>query len=107
MTLYRAVSNAELKDYHRSKQLRTSRNTIEGKQFFKTREAVNDFVADSRRRTYEPPYEHVFEININILCLELIDYEEQELDTFKAITIKEADLPKFNECINFIDEYDF
>ena len=106
MILYRAVSKAELSDYNQTQQLRTGHNTIEGKQFFKSREAVNEFISDSIKQKYNPPYHSIFEIHIDLACLSNIDYDEQELDTFKAITIREANLPSFNKCINFIDVYD-
>lgn len=104
MKLYRTVSKAERDDYNKKEELRTAKNTLEGKQFFKSEIAVREFISSSKLQRYSPPYRYLFIIDINEECLESIDYDEQELDRFEAITILEADLPQFNNCINFIEQ---
>ena len=106
MKLFRTVSKAERDDYNSNKKFRISRNTLEAKQFFKSEIAVEEFIRDSKLRHYSPPYKYLLSIDINEQCLNLISYDEQELDRFPAITIHENDLPQFNNCINFVDEYE-
>jgi hypothetical protein len=55
MKLYRAVSQLEKDDFDEQGFLRTGENTLEAKQFFKSIEAVSEFVANSRLRQYDPP----------------------------------------------------
>jgi hypothetical protein len=104
MKLYRTVSKAERDDYIHTGQLNTAKNTLEGKQFFKSDVAVREFISNSRLQRYSPPYKYLLVIDIDEESLESIDYDEQELDRFEAITIFEADLPRFNNCINFIEQ---
>jgi hypothetical protein len=42
--LYRAISQNEKDDFDRDQQFRTGKNTLEAKQFFKSRAAVKQFV---------------------------------------------------------------
>lgn len=44
ITLYRAVSQKEKDDYDIQKCFKTGKNTLEGKQFFRSPSAVKDFV---------------------------------------------------------------
>lgn len=104
MKLYRTVSKAERDDYIHTGELRTAKNTLEGKQFFKSEIAVREFMSNSKLQRYSPPYKYLFILDIDEECLGSIDYDEQELDRFEAITIFEADLPQFNNCINFIEQ---
>ncbi len=105
ITLFRTVSTAEWNDFKKDNSFRTSRNTLEGKQFFKSEEAVLEYIRDTRLRHYSPEYTYVLKVTLSIECLEKIPYEEQELDRFKAITIHEDYLIRFNKCIKFADEY--
>lgn len=105
MKLYRTVSKAERDDYHTDGLLRPGDNTLEAKQFFKSEIAVEEFIQNAKAQRFSPPYKYLFIIDINEECLEGIPYDEQELDRFAAITVFEAHLPLFNNCINFIDEY--
>jgi hypothetical protein len=41
--LYRVVSRAEKNDYEDHRGFRTARNTVEGKQFFKSEQGVREF----------------------------------------------------------------
>lgn len=105
ITLYRTVSTAERDDFNKDGQFRTSRNTLEGKQFFKSEEAVADYIRDTKIRGYIPEYTYLLRIELEVACLDKIPYEEQELDRFKAITIHEDYLIAFNKCIKFTTEY--
>ncbi len=104
MKLFRAVSRAERNDYNDIKTFRTSKNTLEAKQFFISEIAVNEFIRSSKSQKYSPPYKYLFSLDIDEHCLSLIPYDEQELDRFTAITIFEKDLPQFNKCISFVHE---
>lgn len=104
--LYRAVSALEFEDYRSQKKFRTSKNTLEAKQFFKSEEAVKEFIKDSKKQNYNPSYKYILLVLVDKQCLENSIYEEQELDRFLAITIHEADLPLFNKCIIFVESYD-
>jgi hypothetical protein len=104
MKLFRTVSEAERSDYNGSGIFRTSTNTLEAKQFFKSEIAVQEFIRSSKSQRYSPPYKYLFAIDIDEHCLNQISYDEQELDRFNAITISEEDLPQFNNCINFVEE---
>jgi hypothetical protein len=101
LKLYRAVSAAEYKDFKTDQNFRTAENTIEGKQFFKSLNAVLEFVEASVNRGYRPPYKCVITITIENQSLESIAYEAQILDGHEAITIQEEDLPSFNNYCTF------
>lgn len=106
MKLFRTVSQAEKDDYDNlGGVFRTAENTLEAKQFFKSEIAVRKFLESARNQEFFPPYEHLFVVDINEKCLRGIGYDEQELDTFEAITIQEDNLTQFNNCINFVDQY--
>lgn len=103
VTLYRATSRAERNDYETYGQFRTARNTLEGKQFFKSEHAGREFARTAEERNYRPPYSFLFTIDIDEDCLNQFGLQPQILDGFEAITINEDDLPAFNNCVNFID----
>ena len=100
-TLYRIVSLAEWKDFQSKKGFATSKNTIEGKQFFKTEHAVRDFHRRSITQKFSPPYEKLIIITVENECLKESKGGEQLLDGFMAITIPEDYLPTFNNCYKF------
>lgn len=93
MTLYRAISNAENIDFRKDYQFRTARNTLEGKQFFKSEAAVREFASEALKRNYQPPYTSFLIINVDDDCIADISAYTQELDGFEAITISEDHLP--------------
>jgi hypothetical protein len=105
--LYRAVSKLEFTDWENCKKFRTAKNTLEAKQFFKSRDAVDDFIFHSKLQNFSPPYQLIFELDIIKECLAKIKIYEIELDRFDAITIEEDDLLRFNKCIKFVKYYDF
>ena len=51
--LYRAISQQEKDDYDSQQIFRTGRNTLEAKQFFKSRTAVKEFVDSSVMQGYD------------------------------------------------------
>ena len=106
MELFRVVSDGEYDEFVQDRRFRLGVNTLEAKQFFKSKIGVNEFLSDSRSRGFEPPYTYLLIVDIEETCLENIPYDEQELDRHMAITIQEDDLENFNNCINFVnDEY--
>jgi hypothetical protein len=104
MKLYRAISLNELADFQNNKFQCTER-TLTVKQFFKSRKAVEDFISKSVMRDYDPPYTHILEIEIDEDMLKKQWYDEQILDTHRAINIYEDFLPSFNKCFKFMDNY--
>ena len=87
------------------KEFRIISTTLEAKQFFKPEEAIETYLKEARKQHFHPPYKYVLIIDIDADALELIEYEEQELDMFPAITISEDNLPAFNNCIKFVEHY--
>lgn len=106
MKLYRTVSKPEFDDYKAHHEFRVGRNTIEGKQFFKTEAGVNELIRESVRQNYQPPYQYIFIVHADADCMKQIKYDEQELDKYEAITVQETDLPAFNKCIKFVEQND-
>jgi hypothetical protein len=107
MKLYRAISIAEMNDFKQNdNSFRTAKNTLEAKQFFKSETAVETFVRESVKQNYRPAYKHILIVDINEQCLNEIRSEEQMLDGFEALTVAEEELPVFNNCINFTEDYD-
>jgi len=104
ITLYRAVSRFEKQDFDSKGILRTEKNTLEGKQFFKSPEAINEFVSNSILQQYEPPYEYLLIINVDKKGFNKIPHTDLELDGFDAISIHEDYLPTFNKCIKFVKQ---
>lgn len=107
MKLFRTVSTQEFNDYQKHKLFRVAKNTLEGKQFFKTEAGVREFITDANRRQYSPPYKYLLIVSVDKACLKSIPYDEQELDLFNAVTVYEEDLPAFNKCIKFVEHYAF
>ncbi|RYY86833.1 MAG: hypothetical protein EOO15_13430 [Chitinophagaceae bacterium] len=101
MNLYRAMSAEEWADYASDFQFRTARNTLEGKQFFKTEWATREYVRKSVQRRFHPPYRHLVAFFVPLECIKGIEFEDQILDDFEAITFAEADLFKLSDCVNF------
>jgi hypothetical protein len=106
MRLYRAISQAERDNFFaKGKTFRIAKNTLEAKQFFKSKAAVDLFVAESAKQNYDPSYCFILLIIVKDNCFQKLDFTEQQLDGFEALTIPEATLPAFNKCINFVNEY--
>ena len=89
ITLYRAVSQFEKQDFDNEGILRTRENTLEAKQFFKSIEAINEFVSNSILQQYDPPYEHLLIISVDEKGFNKIHHTLMELDGFDAISIHE------------------
>ena len=104
MKLFRAMSEEEYLDFKKNGFACTDR-TISGKQLFKSRIAVEDFVFKSQQRNYNPPYKQILEIETDLDGLKAGSYDEQILDTHKAITIYEEHLSDFNKSYKFINCY--
>lgn len=103
--LFRAVSMMELKDWKDAAIFRTAFNTLEAKQFFKTKNAVEDFIFHARQQNFIPPYTHIFEIDILKQCLAKLKIHEMILDRFDAISVDEEHLPDFNKCVKFVQQH--
>ena len=101
MKLYRVVSKSEKNDYEALQLFRTARNTLEGKQFFKSDHAAKEFARIAEKRNYRPPYSFLYTVDLNDDCFNNFGLQSQTLDGFEAVTIKEDDLPAFNNCVNF------
>jgi hypothetical protein len=99
--LYRAVSKQEKEDIDARGEFRVARNTLEAKQFFKTRIAVKQFVANSVVQQYDPDYTHLIIVGVDDLCFDSAGHT-QKLDGYDAIHIEEEDLRAFNNCIKFV-----
>lgn len=104
MKLYRAISEKEKDDFELHKQLRTSMNTLEAKQFFKSKLAVLSFVKKSFLREFDPPYKYLLTIDIEEDDLQNPDFINLSLDGFDAISIDEDDLSLFNLYIKFVTQ---
>lgn len=108
MKIYRAVSVAEQRNfYENDESFLTARNTLEAKQFFKSKLAVTTFVKESVKQHYAPPYKYLFVVDIDETCLgNIVGIDNQLLDGFEALTVAEELLPAFNNCINFTEQHD-
>lgn len=104
MKLYRAISLKERLDYKKCNQFRTARDTLEAKQFFKSETGVLEFIKDSQTANFSPPYEYLYCIEVYEECMAKIEYDEQILDGYKAVTIQEQYLPDFNKCVKLAIE---
>ena len=104
MVLYRVVSQAEQEDYISDNQFRTGNNTLEAKQFFKSKVAVHEYVSNATMQGYRPPYSFLFTVYLHEYCLEQASYTEMELDGYEAISIHEDYLIDFNRCVNFVEQ---
>jgi len=103
-TLYRAVSRAEYRDYRNSNQFNTAINTLEAKQFFKSRTAVREFVRNAVEQNYHPPYTHFLILTVDDKRLKKIRIDKMDLDGFEAVSVPEDQLPVFNNCVTFVNE---
>jgi hypothetical protein len=104
MKLYRAISQGEMDDYDQDRTFRTGLRTLEAKQFFKSRKAVESFVASSITQDYDPPYAYLIIINIDEQLLEVANPDSMQLDGFEAISINEDGLFAFNNCVIFVQQ---
>ena len=102
MHLYRVVSEKENENIRKTGGFSTALNTIEGKQFFKTENAVREFARIATLRNYKPPYKYLIIVTIEEEKLNRLNVDHINLDGFDAITIQEDDLNLFNKNINFI-----
>jgi len=105
ITLYRVVSRFEKEDFDSEGILRTRQNTLEAKQFFKSQEAINEFVSNSMLQLYDPPYEYLLIISVDKNSFNKIPHSNMILDGFDAISIHEDYLPRFNKCIIFVEQH--
>jgi len=103
-TLYRAVSKAEYHDYQKNKTFSTAQNTLEAKQFFKSRIAIRAFAASAVEQDYDPPYTSLLVVTIDDNRLSLVSVDIMDLDGFEAISVPEDQLPAFNKCVTFVKE---
>jgi len=99
--LYRAVSQQEKEDIDTKGVFRVGRNTLEAKQFFKTRIAVLQFVANSVVQRYDPIYAFLIIVGIDDTSFDSAE-RTQKLDGYDAVHIEEEDLPAFNNCVKFV-----
>jgi len=77
---------------------------MEAKQFFKSRRAVEQFVARSVLQNYDPPYAYLLIITVDDDCFNIIHHKNMNLDGFDAINIDEDHLPDFNNCVRFVKQ---
>lgn len=104
ITLYRAISEREKEDYDRTQSFNTGMNTLEAKQFFKSRIAIKQFVESSVMQNYDPPYIYLLIIRIDETLLRNANPTEMKLDGFDAVNINEDDLLSFNNCVTFVKQ---
>ena len=102
MLLFRTMSTREYRDYKQFGELRLQNWTLEAKQFFKTRVAVDDFI--QMASSLRPPYTRVLIFDLDSNCF-THEIDERALDGHMAVTIPAKDLPDLNKCITFIEEY--
>jgi hypothetical protein len=100
-TLYRAVSDAEYFDFQKNPLFNTAQNTLEAKQFFKSRIAIREFVASAINQNYFPPYTRLLVLTTDDILLNNVSYDSMDLDGFEAISVPEDELPAFNNCVTF------
>ena len=103
--LFRAVSKAEFEDWSNTSEFRTSRNTLEAKQFFKSYKAAIDFYNQSLLLNFIPPYSCILEVHID-KAHGKITFDDMDLDTHEALSIEEGKLADFNKCITFVTRHD-
>jgi hypothetical protein len=102
--LYRAISQQEKDDYESQQIFRTGKNTLEAKQFFKSRAAIKEFVDSSMIQDYDPPYLYLLIVSIDEECFILIDHKDMKLDGYDAVNIDEEHLLNFNNCVRFVQQ---
>ncbi|MFI5138685.1 MAG: hypothetical protein ACHQIM_12735 [Sphingobacteriales bacterium] len=103
ITLFRAVSQQEKEDYDTHLAFRTGRNTLEAKQFFKTRMAVTSFIDSSMEQNYDPACAHLMIVTVDDDHFDIIQ-RTTKLDGYDAVHIDEDDLPDFNKCVIFVKQ---
>ena len=93
-TLFRAISQLEKDDYDANGIFKTGRNTLDGKQFFRSRTAVLSFVNNALEQDYDPPYAYLLIVSVDD---EQFDIEEntQDLDGYLAVHVDEDHLQYF------------
>ena len=84
-------------------RFRTAKNTLEAKQFFKSKRAIKPYIAKAIKQKLSPPYKYLLVVDIDEDCLYKLNVDEQELDDFDALTVYKDELPDFNNCINFTE----
>ena len=102
--LYRAISQKEKDDYDELKIFRTGKNTLEAKQFFKSRTAVKQFVASSVIQDYDPAYIYLLVIEVDEELFDKSNPSNMKLDGYDAVNVDEDDLPSFNNCVIFVKQ---
>jgi len=103
ITFYRVVSEQEKKDFNIDGLFRTATNTLEAKQFFRSIEAINEFVDNARLQKYHPPYKYLLTIKLDKEHFNDISRVEMMLDGFDAVSIHEDYLSAFNNCVIFVE----
>jgi hypothetical protein len=106
MKLYWVSSQAEKDDYQITGQLRTSQNTLEAKQFFKTRKAVNEYLDNAISQDFHPLYVTLLIVDIEKSDFDKLHADEMTLDGFLAVTVYEEHLNSFNNFIEFVTKED-
>ncbi|MBS1501097.1 MAG: hypothetical protein JST32_03490 [Bacteroidetes bacterium] len=99
--LYRTVSQLEKEDFDFHQAFQIGRNTLEAKQFFKSRVAVNQFIANSIVQRYDPAYAHILIVGVDDDCFDSTAHT-QKLDGYDAVHVDEDHLSSFNNCIKFV-----
>src|SRR6266567_3036392 len=102
--LYRVVSQLEKDDFDKHGFFRTEKNTLEAKQFFRSTDAIKEFVNKALLQEYYPPYEYLFTIIIDKEDFSNIPHTNIELDSYDAISIHEDNLTIFNNNIKFVNQ---
>jgi hypothetical protein len=102
--LYRAISQQEKEDYYSQQMFRTGKNTLEAKQFFKSRTAIKEFVDSSVIQEYDPPYLYLLIIRVDEDCFNVTDHTDMKLDGYDAVNINEEHLLNFNNCVKFVQQ---
>ncbi len=102
--LYRAISQSEKDDFYIDQIFRTGKNTLEAKQFFKSRTAVSQFVERSVIQNYLPPYLYLLMINIDEECLNESNPTFMILDGFSAVNIEDVNLLSFSKSVIFVQQ---
>ena len=106
MKLYRVISQAEKDDYEFTGQLRTATNTLEAKQFFKTRKAVNEYLENAISQDFQPVYVTLLIVDIEKSDFDTLQADEMALDGFLAVTVHEEHLNSLNSFIKFVTKED-
>ncbi len=103
ITLFRAVSQREKEDYDAHGAFLTGLNTLEAKQFFRTRVAVASFVTSAAGLNYDPAYAHLMVVSLNDDNFDITS-RTMKLDGYDAVHVDEDDWPAFNNCVIFVNQ---